>query len=74
MINKIDKNFLYTSLALVVVGFMIFFSAAMGDLDRESVFAKNIIKQGVILILGIFAMFYIAKSEKITSKFLRRNS
>jgi cell division protein FtsW (lipid II flippase) len=74
MINKIDKNFLYTTIILAFFGFLIFFSAAMGDLIEESVFRKNIIKQGIVLVLGFFALFAIANSKKINSKSLRKSS
>lgn len=74
MINKIDKKFLYTALIISLFGYLIFFSAAMGELENIPVFFKNIIKQGVVLIIGFIAIFAIVNSKKVNSKNLRRLS
>ncbi len=74
MIKKIDKNFLYTAIVLSFFGFLIFFSAAMGDLGKESVFFKNVFKQGIIIIIGFLVIYKMIKSDKINSKNLRKHS
>jgi len=65
LLAKTDKLFLISTLVLVSFGFFIFLSAAMGLATRDGAsFAKVVLNQAIIGIIGGGIVFFIAASIK----------
>lgn len=61
-VRKIDRLFLFSVIALTIVGFIIFLSASMGLLAQDGAsFGGVAAKQGISLILGIIAFIVFSK-------------
>ena len=61
--KKIDKPFLYLTIALAVVGFLLFFSVALGTLSSTQTFMLTIAKQLIALIIGFGILYLLIKSS-----------
>lgn len=63
-VGKIDKFFLYTVIALLVLGYVSFISASFGVLARSSdKFWSIMISQSIGLVLGGFLMYWFSRIE-----------
>lgn len=74
MLKKLDKGILYTSLLLVFVGFLIFFSVSLKKLNNPEFFTSIFISQVIAITVGLIIMFLIATSQKISKTFFRYKS
>ncbi len=74
MLKGIDKGIFYTTLILIFLGFFIFFSASLPFLKDQNFFNSIILKQFFSIIIGLVILFFILKSKKINSVWLRKNS
>lgn len=61
--KKIDKIFLTAVITLSIVGFLIFISASLGLLARDSSFVNIWITQSVSLFIGAVACYFISKYD-----------
>ena len=60
--RPIDRFFLFSVVALTVVGFTIFLSASLGLLAQDGAnFGTVAIKQGISLLIGVVAFFVLSK-------------
>ncbi len=70
--KKIDKVFLATVIALLVIGFVIFISASMGILAKDNLQFNSIVSKQIFfgIIFGLIACFVFSKIDyKIYKKF-----
>lgn len=60
--GKIDRLFLFSVIAITLVGFILFLSASLGLLaNQESSFISVAIKQGISLVLGIIGFWIFSR-------------
>lgn len=74
MLKKLNKKILYTSLLLVLTGFLIFFSVVLKNLHNLDFFISILTNQVIAIFLGLIIMFVIATNKIISRNFFRHNS
>ena len=74
MLKKLDKGILYTSLLLIFVGFLIFFSVSLKKLNNPEFFTTIFLSQIIAISIGFIVMLLIATSKKISKTFFRYKS
>ena len=74
MLKKIDKKILYTTLILVFLGILIFFSASLPSLKNTEFFISIFSKQMIAFLLGLLVLFAIINLKFFNGPWLKRNA
>ncbi len=67
MLRKLNKGVLYTTIFLLLSGFLIFLSAALSDLKRPDFFFSVFSKQILAIFIGLVFMFVVATAKRTFS-------
>ncbi len=72
MLKRVDFGILYTMLVILAVGGVIFFSAILSSLYSTDEFMNSLLKQSAAIFFGLFGMYFVLKSKKLTGTFLKK--
>lgn len=71
MFKRVDKKILYTTLLLIFIGILIFFSASLSVLENIEFFTSVVSKQFIAIFIGLFCALIILKTKFINGQNLR---